>query len=217
MEFNGKKILFLGDSITEGCGASSVENCFVSLLARKYNGAQIFNYGIGGTRIAAQRYFCPKDSWEHPFYTRVEAMEQGADLVCVFGGTNDYCHGDAPLGKLGDTTPDTFYGALYTVSKMLVNKYPNAKIAFFTPLHRSDERIFAKRDDGTWKLADYVNAVKRNAEYFAFPVLDLWNAEEFQPPIPQGNSRYFCDGLHPNDDGYRILAHLVEAFIKNLP
>lgn len=52
MNLNNKKVLFLGDSITEGCGASDLENCYVSLFKKAYPNAKIFNYGIGGTRIA---------------------------------------------------------------------------------------------------------------------------------------------------------------------
>ncbi len=36
MELNGKKILFLVDSITEGCGTSGAEKTFCSIIAHKY-------------------------------------------------------------------------------------------------------------------------------------------------------------------------------------
>ena len=51
MELKGKKIAFLGDSITEGCGVSTIENVYWNVLARK-TGAEGYGYGIGGTRIA---------------------------------------------------------------------------------------------------------------------------------------------------------------------
>ncbi len=47
-------ISFLGDSITEGVGATSRENRFSSILCRKV-GAVEENYGLSGTRIARQR------------------------------------------------------------------------------------------------------------------------------------------------------------------
>ena len=53
MELNGKKIAFLGDSITEGAGVACPENIFWNRIARQ-TGAQCFGYGIGGTRIADQ-------------------------------------------------------------------------------------------------------------------------------------------------------------------
>ena len=217
MDINMKKICFLGDSITEGHGASDREKTsFVALFAAAHPEAKVLNYGIGGTRIAAQRIPKENPKWEQPFYSRVDKMEEGADLVCVFGGTNDYGHGDAPMGKFGDTTPETFYGALYTLSKLLVERYPMARIAFFTPLHRTGEDVPKKRDDGEWTQRDYVMAVKRNAEYFSFPVLDLWNVSGLQPALPIIKETYLPDGLHPNDAGYRRLYEIVEQFIRLL-
>ena len=54
MELKGKKIAFLGDSITEGCGTSSIDKTFWSIIAQR-TGAECFGYGIGGTRIAPQK------------------------------------------------------------------------------------------------------------------------------------------------------------------
>ena len=52
MELTGKKINFLGDSITEGCCATSPEKGYVDVMKRKYRLTEARNYGIGGTRIA---------------------------------------------------------------------------------------------------------------------------------------------------------------------
>lgn len=52
MDLEGKKVLFLGDSITEGVGASSKDTCYVSVFG-KISGAEVKNFGISGTRIAA--------------------------------------------------------------------------------------------------------------------------------------------------------------------
>ena len=44
--------------------------------------------------------------------SRVDDMIPDADIVVVFGGTNDFGHGDIPFGTLGDNTKYTFYGGL---------------------------------------------------------------------------------------------------------
>ena len=54
MELKGKKINFLGDSITEGVGASEYARCYVEQFAAA-TGAVCRNYGISGTRIAKRR------------------------------------------------------------------------------------------------------------------------------------------------------------------
>ena len=53
MNLSGKKINFLGDSITHGSGTSGEDKRFSNLIAAK-TGAICRNYGIGGTRIARQ-------------------------------------------------------------------------------------------------------------------------------------------------------------------
>ena len=97
MELRDLKINFLGDSITQGTGSSSPENCYVSKVA-EYTGALCRNYGIGGTRIARQQEPSEIAQFDLDFCQRVADMDPDADVVIVFGGTNDYDHGDAPIG-----------------------------------------------------------------------------------------------------------------------
>ncbi len=214
MDLQGKTICFLGDSITEGCGASMADKCFVALFAATYSEARVLNYGISGTRIANQQK--PLDmNIEHPFYSRVNGMTDSADVICVFGGTNDFGHGDAPMGELGDTTPDTFYGALYVLSENLKSRYPEAKIVFFTPLHREGENISSKRADGEWTLFDYVKAIRENAANFSFSVLDLWDKIAINPTDTKQKTEFMPDGLHPNDKGHKILFDNIKSFIES--
>ena len=59
---------------------------------------------------------------------RYKTMDPDADIIVVFGGTNDFGHGDAPLGEMSDRTVDTFYGALHTLYTSLITRYPEAPI-----------------------------------------------------------------------------------------
>ena len=139
MELKGTKINFLGDSITEGAGTSSHDKMFTMLIEREY-GAICQNYGIGGTRIARQKT-PTEEKWDRDFISRVPEMDNDADIVVVFGGTNDFGHGDAPLGTMSDRTPYTFYGALHCLYTALIEKYPGVPIVVLTPLHRITEDI----------------------------------------------------------------------------
>ena len=66
-------------------------------------------------------------------------MDPEADAVVVFGGTNDFGHGDAPLGAFGDRTPATFWGALHTLFTRLEERFPGVKIVVATPMRRAVE------------------------------------------------------------------------------
>ncbi len=221
MDLKNKKINFLGDSITEGVGASGVEHIYPSLLKVEAGLSTIRNYGISGTRIARQHKPSEIERFDRYFSSRVEGMNPDADIVVVFGGTNDYGHGDAPLGRFEDRTVDTFYGACHVLMKSLIEKYADGTVVFMTPLHRADE-IKAPREhiDGKEKEADmlstYVNIIKEVAAYYAIPVLDLYSVSGIQPCVPVIREKYCPDGLHPNDAGHKLIASRLKGFLETL-
>ncbi len=217
---NNLTLNFLGDSITEGCGTSCLEGKrFTSLLQSRYPLAKINNYGIGGTRIARQSTPSLVPAWDRDFISRVEETDENADIIGIFGGTNDYGHGDAPLGKMGDRTEYTFYGALHTLILKLIGRFPGKKIFFMTPLHRlSEDNPLGEgnKQVAVAPLRTYVNAIREVTEYYSVPVLDLYRISGFQPEVPVLKELYMPDGLHPNDKGHEKLADLIENFIFTL-
>ena len=216
MELKGTKINFLGDSITEGAGTSSHDKMFTMLIEREY-GATCQNYGIGGTRIARQKT-PTEENWDRDFISRVPEMDADADIVVVFGGTNDFGHGDAPLGAMSNRTPYTFYGALHCLYTALIEKYPDVPIVVLTPLHRITEDIPTgdNKPAPVGTLKEYVNIIREVAEYYSLPVLDLFKESGLQPKIPVIQQKYVPDGLHPNDAGNDILAHKIARFLEML-
>ncbi len=217
MELKGKIINFLGDSITEGVGVSCIENTFVSRIATSED-CICHNYGIGGTRIAKQTVPSEKPSHDLDFCGRVGSMDKNADIVVVFGGTNDFGHGDAPLGQMNDRNNNTFYGALHVLYQSLINQYLGKTIVILTPLHRSNEDNPKgdKKENDVATLKEYVNIIREVAEFYSLPVLDLYSTSGLQPRVPIIQETYIPDGLHPNDAGHEILAHKIILFLKNI-
>jgi len=220
MELKGKKIVFLGDSITAGHGVEKPENRYVDRIA-SITGAICKNFGIGGTRIAKQTI--PSVSAHHDldFISRVPDLDADSDVVVVFGGTNDWGHGDAKFGTFEDRDAYTFYGALHTLYTMLTEKFPKSQIAVFTPLHRSTPNELEPVTDADYAnkpqvLKDYVNAIREVAEYYSIPVLDLYKTSGIQPAIPVIKESYMPDGLHPNDEGHKLLANRIVKFLETL-
>ena len=209
MELKGKKINFLGDSITQGVGASIKANCYVEQFAAA-TGAVCRNYGISGTRIAKRKVPYDTPDFDRYFSSRVPDMDPDADVVVVFGGTNDFGHGDAPLGEMSDRTVWTYYGALHVLFTDLLEKYPAAQIVIITALHREDEEA------QTPILKSFVDATRQVAEFYSLPVLDLWANYGIQPRVPIMKTTYVPDGLHPNDAGHKILANKLQKFLEQL-
>ena len=222
MELRGLTINFLGDSITEGVGASSKDFVFHAVLAKEAGLAHVRNYGISGTRFAIQKGTekTPKDDYVdiNSFCERFDKMDDDADVVVVFGGTNDYGHGDAPLGCFDDRTPDTFYGACHYLFSGLVKKYLGKPIVIMTPLHRINELeipdIKMTGDYGNLKI--YVNIIREVAEFYSLMVLDLFAISGLQPEIKEIRETYIPDGLHPNDKGNEVIAHKLRAFLESI-
>lgn len=215
MELKGLKALFLGDSITEGCGASSPDKVYWKVLGDR-TGMETIGYGVGGTRIARQIRKSENARWDLDFCARAEEMDKTADIIGVFGGTNDYGHGFAPVGQPQDTDVWSFYGALNHLYTYLLSTYPNAFIFVMTPTHRLREDCL--RGDGykpkMLPLKGYVEIIREVAEKYSLPVLDLYAGSGLNPVVPVLRERYMPDGLHPNDAGYEKLSCIVENFLR---
>lgn len=207
------KINFLGDSITEGAAASSQDNTFVALVGKMLP-CIARNYGISGTRIAKQYTPSENQRYDLDFVTRVDDLNEDADFVIVFGGTNDYGHGDAPFGKMGSTTNKNFCGAVYSLFNKLLKKFTKEQIIVIPPLHRLDEDN--PLGDGSKKkpgkpLSAYREVIINTAEQFGVRVLDIVNKIG-----PAEENPLIADGLHPNDEGHHKIAELICEYINKL-
>lgn len=218
MELKNIKANFLGDSITEGCGTTDfATKPYHQLIAKKYGMAVARNYGIAGTRFAKQTKPSANPRFDLDFCARFSEMDDDASLIVVFGGTNDFGHGDAPIGEKSDRTSDTFYGACHCLMSGLIAKYPDARIVFMTPLHRISEENVVKENglDGA-KLEVYVDIIKEVAAYYSLPVIDLWSISGLQPRVDVIKEKYVPDGLHPNDLGHERMAEVIGAYLSAL-
>ena len=206
MELNGLTINFLGDSITEGYGVENPQNIYHQIIKEKYNLKHAYNYGISGTRIARQNApseECPRNDLY--FGLRSEIMQADADVIVVFGGTNDYAHGDAPFGNLDDEDIYTFCGGVNSLINNLLKNFKKAKIVFMTPLHRTEETNPSQPDGKI--LEDYAKAVLEICKNKGIPVIDLFGIN----PLDPYDTSLVPDGLHPNDNGHKIMAEVIAS------
>ena len=225
MNIKGFKVNFLGDSITEGVGVVDRANCrYDKRLEKMCELSKTNNYGIGGTRLAHQQHASEKPRHDLCFCGRAYDMDKSADMVIVYGGVNDYIHGDAPFGKMGDTTPATFCGGVYFLMNYLRENYGNKPIIFMTPARcflrkEVDDRLpstHAKKTVPGKELLAYVDVILETAKKFNIPVLDLYRNLGIDPHDPQDFATYTADGLHFNDAGHGVLAQRLKEFIEAL-
>lgn len=224
MELQGKIINFLGDSITEGVGVSDkANNRYDNVLMRTCGLKAVYNYGIGGTRIAHQHVPSEEPCRDLCFCGRAYRLNPEADIFVVFGGINDYIHGDAPVGQMGDTTPATFCGAVSFLMNLLRTKYAGKTVVFITPAHcffkgLSDAEVSPRpmKAPDAMPVLGYVNIIKETAKLFDIPVLDLYHNLGIDPNREEDYKKYTTDGLHFNDAGHAIIAEKLKAFLESL-
>lgn len=201
MELKNLKINFLGDSITQGSGTTGPDKVFHQIIKRDFGLAEAYNCGVGGTRIARQTNHY-NHIFDLYFGLRAKIMPRDVDAIVVFGGTNDFGHGDSKMGDIDSRDVYTFCGAVNTLIEELKSDYPNAKIVFMTPLRRREENN--PNHDGRI-LEDYVNAIIEITKRHNVPVIDLFRSGILDP----FDSAVIPDGLHPNDKGHIIMADYI--------
>ena len=211
MDLQHATINVLGDSITAGSGVTDAEHTYHAVLGRLVGAGTVRNYGIGGTRIARQS---GPDTHGVAFVDRYTEMADDADLVLVFGGTNDYGHGDAPFGTMDDRTPETFCGACHLLFAGRIEKSPATPIVVMTPIQRLDGNV--PSGNTGLPLVAYADKIREIAGFYALPVLDLYRCSGICPDLPVQQQRFCPDGLHPNNDGAARIAARLAGFLHTL-
>ncbi len=208
--WQGKSWNTLGDSITEPGRYQSLVTAALGLRC-------FTNYGKSATEICDGKSAQSSDQalYGLPMCIRYAGMDPAADLVTVFGGTNDFGHNE-PLGTPSDTTCATFYGALHVMLKGIIAANPAARVAVFTPLQRTfagDPGVVGMTNALGLRLVDYVDAIRDVAAVYSVPVLDLYRNAGISP---ENASHFLADGIHPNDAGYDRIAGQMAQFLNRI-
>ena len=205
---------FLGDSIVQGVGTEKHEETFPYIVSKFFNAIEC-NYGVSGTRIAFQKKPSQESITDEQFITRALKMPKDADFTFVLGGTNDFGHGDAALGKVGDVGQNTFYGAFYNLADFLKNVYRD-KLCFILPLPRFDQDNpygeWSKKEEKGSLLEEYINVEKDILNLLKIDYLDL-SKKLSVPPSSQGND-WTNDGAHPNKKGHKIISNCIIEYLN---
>lgn len=221
MSLAGKKLAVLGDSITEGVGVTDPDNMFYNRIFRSEGLRALCINGISGSRFAAQRNPTMFElRADRHFISRVDELDEDSDVVVVFGGTNDFGHGDAPLGSPEDRTQYTFCGACNLLCENLIRRFPDKLIVFMGPLHRTHEDdpcgTPGRKNGPVGTLYDYCGIIEATAKRFGIPYLDMLAVSGMTPLVSIQKEMYMPDGLHPNDAGHEKIAQRLAGFLKTL-
>ena len=200
---SGLKWNALGDSITEG---SNTNKTYLDYIVER-TGILARNYGDAGTTIAD----IPNELGQG-MVLRYLNMDNDADIITVFGGTNDMGL-DVEIGQWGDRDTSTLYGALTVLIEGLYEKYPAKKIGFILPLPR-----WTINGEHAKGLENYVAAIEEVCGRYSIPTLDLYHGSGLMPALSsqQGVTFNTGDTTHPNERGHNIISTKIQRFLESL-
>ncbi|MCR4989918.1 MAG: hypothetical protein K6A38_03545 [Lachnospiraceae bacterium] len=207
-DYSGLKIACLGDSITEATNLDDLDNyeqySYPTRLKEVLGAESVVNLGIGGSSLG--RY------WDQAFCERYTEIPEDTDIIFIMGGDNDgYCLTEDLVGSLEDRSPRTLYGDVDELMRGLKENYPDAKVVFMTPMPNLLHDVLRK--ERPWLLSQtvVVNCIKELAEEYEFDVIDLYNSNFFDSHDAEIVADYIPDSVHPNEEGYEILARHIAA------
>ncbi len=232
--WRGRRMAFIGDSITEGVGTEKAYHQFLA----EWLGIEALNYGVNGAQTDDMLSLARRLAREHP----------DVDAVFVFGGTNDFNHG-LPMGEFftarygevnhnGETVvrlrrepvndERCFCGRLNRLMMAIRRDFPGAQTVLMTPIHRGFA-VFGPQNvqpDESWANAqglfidDYAAAVRRAADIWSAPLIDLFRESGLLPAFGE-YAGYFHDAetdcLHPNARGHERIARVIAAALNAIP
>lgn len=234
--FAGKKIAFIGDSITHlgdypmrvatrlGCNSLKLgfSGCRMAQHTGDYDAlsfyrlADAISSGVYTpvTAAAASLTTSTGTDYNTPAALLASTSWSTVDYMVVLFGTNDW-GGSVPLGMDADATGGTFKGAInYAVNKILT-AYPNIKMLFMAPPWRARMSAGDGLDADTNPngngvyLLDFVDAVKSRANANKLPAIDLYRESGINK---YNQATLLADGLHPAPGiGYQLIADKVSA------
>lgn len=181
-----RRIITLGDSITQGYIAVHPSNTWVGKMTRDLN-AEVLNLGVGG-------YGFYTNSLNHP-------ITWPADLVIEAYGTNDYSR---------DNTKATYRLCAQQYFSRLESLFPDTPILVILPLYRNEEKNRFRERTRDYTLEDARQLLRDIAA--GYSNMHIMETAYFPHPL----DFFAPDWLHPNDQGFLVHGERVVKEVRAL-
>ena len=213
IDFSEIKIACLGDSITQAVNLDTLDHyqelAWPHVLKEALGAEEVVNLGIGGSSIG--RY------WADAFVDRYTEIPEDTDLIFVMGGTNDgFCASFVEFGNSEERAPRTFWGDLDELMDGLKEDYPEAEVIFLTPIPNSLHDYLKAERKYLMPQEEFSEVIITLAEEHGMEVFDLYNSNILDGHDKDNILHLMPDGVHPNEEGYRILGEHVAAELIRL-
>ena len=200
--WNGLKWTGIGDSLTE---AYSVTGAHYFDLICAATGISFVNKGLSGTGYA---------KGTSNFMTQALTVAADSDVVTLFGSGNDASSG-LDLGDADDTGTSTIAGCINTAIDNVYSVNPIMNIGIITPTPWQNNM---PSDDGF--MERYSNLLVQICKLRSIPCLDLFHCSGLNPNSSSvraaAYSRDDGGGVHPDENGHKLFAPRIQAFLDTL-
>ena len=182
----GKRILFLGSSVTYGAASQGVS--FADYIGAR-NGCMITNEAVSGTTLV--------NSGSDSYISRLKKLDRSTatDLFVCQLSTNDATQ-KKELGKVsesydrGDFDTKTVAGAIEYVISYAQETWDCPVVFYTNPQYNSP---------GYATMVELLGAIQQKWD---ITVIDLWNDADFNAIAPEQRELYLADAIHPTKAGY---------------
>lgn len=223
IDFSDVKITILGDSLTQGSNLDEEDRdkySYPAILQEILGCKEIVNLGIGGSTISALGDNAMVERWSD--------IPKDSDIIIVFGGSNDMLFEDKwDYGFLEYNNRmhgDTFCGDLDTLMSKIEYVYRDhnednyCKLICINPPSTILSTAFYNIDPGNLvHQKEFAKAINQVASEYSFEVIDFYNNNILNTHDRDVNEQFMPDGIHGNEEGYRIMAeHIASQIIQRI-
>jgi lysophospholipase L1-like esterase len=199
----GEKIIFLGDSITQGGGGpKGYVTVIKNTLAEKHKdlGIEVINAGVSGNKVPNLQARLEKD-----------VLAKKPTLVVIYIGINDVWHGEKDPAR--GTSKEKFEAGLKEIiAKIQAN---GGRVALCTPTVIGEKTGGANSLDA--KLDEYSEISRGIAKELKLPLCDLRRAfvDHLKANNPDNKEKGVLTGdrVHLNEAGNKLVA---ETMLKTI-
>ena len=228
---SGRKVVVFGDSII----GMSRDQTSVPAYAAAYTGAEVYNVGFGGCRMAVHPTagYAAFSMWaladavaSGDYSSQDEQAPSGADyfpeqlallksinfndvdMIVIHYGTNDFAANVTIDNATDDDDTATLCGALRYSLRKLMAAFPKIRIFVSVPIYRKWDSTGAETytNSNGKKLPDFCEALVGVASEFNLPVIDGYKSLGVNTI---NDAAFSSDGTHLNQHGRRAFGELI--------
>ena len=204
-KWSGKKWVCIGDSLTE-VNIRTTKHYFDYVAEN--TGISVVNMGDSGSG------YMNEQNLGTAFYQRAANIPLDADVYTIFGSGNDLSH---PLGTPTDSGTTTICGCINETIDVLIGLLPTIQLGIVAPTPWED---YPPDLNDTNVMAQYVKALKEICYLRSIPFLDLYHESNLRPWTAEGRAACYSKdeghGVHPDEEGHKIIAPRFEGFLDLL-